>query len=269
MHAHEGSGRSGSTALRIGTLGASARACVLGSALAFTSLPTLAQSSGGLMSDAQQASAPAAAGALYVVTPATPQRWIANQGTFLFVYQDPGGDSSRVSFLRRWAKDDRFDLAKRTQAAFLEAIASRGRLALPLAVSRPEQIEPSALSRDKVPETSLRGGIVDVAVEWFGVTAAGPFSKYEPFVRLSWRVLDSRGGVIEPTRVAYYNKVKGVDLPKAHGIDADPACAWKTMDEMAKDRPRLWACMNAGLVKLAEHAAESVVPNAPAANANR
>lgn len=228
-----------------------------------------AQARGSLASDPPATPAERGAAtttALYVVTPATPQRWIANQGAFLFVYRDPGGDSSRVSFLRRWAKDDRFDLAKRAQSAVLEAVAARGRLALPLAVSRPEQIEPSPLARDQVPETALRGEILDVSVEWFGVASSGPFSKYQPFVRLSWRVLDARGGIVEPSRVAYYNEIKGAQLPKAHGIAADPDCAWKDLEAMAKERPRVWACFNDALVKLAQHVAETVVPAPPPAS---
>jgi hypothetical protein len=205
-----------------------------------------------------------ASGAFYVATPATPQRWIAHQGSFLFVYRDPGGDSSRVAFLRRWATDDRFELAKRMQAAMLEAIASRGRLALPLAVERPEQLEPAPLAREQLPAAALPGRILDLAVEWFGVASSGPFAKYQPFVRVSWRVLDPQGRIVAPSRVAYYNAAKGLGLPPAaHAIAADPECAWQSLDEMAKERPRLWACCNDALGKIAAHIADSVVAVAP------
>lgn len=219
--------------------------------------------SGGLSSD-RGAGAASAASALYVVTPATPQRWIANQGAFLLVFKDPGGDSSRVSYLRRWAKDDRFDLAKRAQSAVLEAIAERGRLTLPLTVSRPEQIQPSPLARDQVPQTSLRGEILDVAVEWFGVSSSGPFAKYHPFVRLSWRVVDARGGIVRPTQVVQYHEVRGSGLSKADTIDADPECAWDSIEAMSKERPRVWACFTGALDAVAERVADSVAPAARA-----
>lgn len=219
---------------------------------------------GGLSSD-RGVGASGASTALYVVTPATPQRWIANQGAFLLVFKDPGGDSTRVSYLRRWAKDDRFDLAKRAQSAVLEAIAARGRLTLPLAVSRPEQIQPSPLARDQVPQTALRGEILDVAVEWFGVSSSGPFAKYHPFVRISWRVVDARGGIVRPTQVVQYHEVRGSGLPKAETIDTDPECAWESIEAMSKERPRVWACFNGALDAVAKRVAESVVPVAPAA----
>jgi hypothetical protein len=36
---------------------------------------------------------------------------------------------------------------------------------------------------------------------------------------------------------------------------------------MAKERPRVWACFNDALVKLAMHVADSIAPAAPAAPA--
>lgn len=199
--------------------------------------------------------------AISVVTPATPRQWKAFSGGLLVVPTFSDG-SDRAITLQRWAKDDRFDLAVRMQRSALEAIAKRERLALPLNVQRPPQVEPSSLARDLLPETAVPGQILDIAVEWFGVSASTSYVDFKPYVRVGWRLLDGKGSVVVPKRVVYY-RAKGVLesalAPRSVVLDADPACAWAKFEAIAKERARFWGCMGDGLDRIAESIADEVV----------
>lgn len=199
--------------------------------------------------------------AIHVVTPATPRQWKAFSGGLVLLptFSD---ESDRVITLQRWAKDDRFDLATRMQRSALEAIAKRERLALPLRVERPPQVEPSSLARDMLPATPVPGQILDIAVEWFGVSASTSYVDFKPYVRVGWRLLDGKGGVLQPKRVVYYRAKTLVDrtMPSnAKLLVADPECAWAKFEAIAKERQRFWGCMGDGLDRIAEAIADEVV----------
>lgn len=198
--------------------------------------------------------------AVSVVTPATPRQWQAFSGGLVVMPTFSDG-ADRAIVLQRWAKDDRFDLATRMQRSAMEAIAKRERLALPLHVNRPAQVEPSSLARDMLPQTALPGPILDISVEGFGVSASTSFVDFKPYVRVGWRLLDGKGAVLLPKRVVYY-RAKGfmdsVTAPHAVVLTTDPQCAWAKFEAIAKERQRFWACMGDGLDRIAESIADEV-----------
>ncbi len=202
--------------------------------------------------------------AVNVATPATPRQWQAFSGGLVVMPTFSDG-SDRAIVLQRWAKDDRFDLATRMQRSALEAIAKRERLALPLAVKRPPQVEPSSLARDMLPQTALPGPILDVSVEVFGVSASTAYVDFKPYVRVGWRLLDGKGSVVLPKRVVYYRAkslMDSVTAPHSIVITTDPQCAWAKFEAIAKERQRFWGCMGDGLDRIAESIADDVVKSA-------
>jgi hypothetical protein len=188
--------------------------------------------------------------AISVVTPATPSRWSAAAGGLMQLV-DPWGDEDKALLLRRMAKEDRFDLAKRTQQRVLEALANRGRVALPLEVRRPPELSPGPLARDRLPERALPGSLLDVSVEWFGLYRSGALESYRPMVAVSFRVLGPKGELEQSSRRILFNVPSGV-AKGGEAIAAEGECAWKSFDEIYKDRARLWGCMDAALEKVAD-----------------
>ncbi len=188
--------------------------------------------------------------AISVLTPATPTRWSAAAGGLMQLV-DPWGDADKAAELKRMAKEDRFDLARRLQQHVLEALASRGRVALPLDVSRPPELSPGPLARDRLPERTLPGALVDVSVEWFGVYRSGAFEPYRPMLAVSFRVLAPDGGLEQSTRRILFNVPSGV-ATGGEAIAAEGDCAWESFDALYGDRARLWGCMDAAIEKVAD-----------------
>lgn len=195
----------------------------------------------------------ATAGALQavsVVTPATPSRWSAAAGGLMQLV-DPWGDEDKASLLKRMAKEDRFDLARRMQQHVLESIAKRGRVALPLDVQRPAELSPGPLARDRLPASALPGAMIDVSVEWFGLYRSGAFESYRPMIAASFRVLGPTGGLEQSSRRILYNVPSGL-AKGGEAIEAAGDCAWKSFDELRRERARLWGCMDAALDQVAD-----------------
>jgi hypothetical protein len=193
-----------------------------------------------------------------VVTPGTPARWSAASGGLMKLF-DPFGDEDKAALLKRLAKEDRFELAKRMQQHMLEALANRGQVALPLVVSRPAELAPGPLARDRLPQTALPGALLDLAVEWFGVYRPGAFDAYQPMLSVSYRLLGPRGSLERGTRRLYYNVAPG-DRPKGgETVEPGTECTWKSFDEMSKERQRLWGCMDAALEKVAARIGDRIV----------
>jgi hypothetical protein len=185
-----------------------------------------------------------------VVTPATPTRWSAAAGGLLQLV-DPWGDADKALLLKRMADEDRFDLARRTQQHLLEALARRGRVALPLAVSRPAELSPGPLARDRLPQQALPGSLLDVSVEWFGVYRGGALESYRPMLAASFRVLGPGGGLEQSTRRVLFNVPSGI-AKGGEAIAAAGDCAWKSFDEIRRQRARFWGCMDAAIEQVAE-----------------
>jgi hypothetical protein len=185
-----------------------------------------------------------------VVTPATPTRWSAAAGGLMQLV-DPWGDEDKALLLKRMAKEDRFDLAKRVQQHLLEALARRGRVALPLEVPRPAELAPGPLARDRLPAQALPGSLLDVSVEWFGVYRSGALEAYRPMVALNYRVLGPGGRLEQSTRRILYNVPSAV-AKGGETIAAEGDCAWKSFDELRKERARFWGCMDAAIERLAD-----------------
>ena len=185
-----------------------------------------------------------------VVTPATPTRWSAAAGGLMQLV-DPWGDEDKAALLKRMAKEDRFDLAKRVQQHVLEALAARGRVALPLEVTRPAELSPSPLARDRLPERALPGSLLDVSVEWFGLYRSGALESYRPMLAVSFRVLGPSGALEQSTRRVLFNVPSGV-AKGGEAIAAEGDCAWQSFDELHRDRARLWGCMDAAIEKVAD-----------------
>lgn len=188
--------------------------------------------------------------AISVVTPATPIRWSAAAGGLMQLV-DPWGDEDKAALLKRLAKEDRFDLAKRVQQHVLEALATRGRVALPLDVPRPAELAPGPLARDRLPEKALPGSLLDVSVEWFGVYRSGALESYRPMLAMSFRVLSPTGSLEQSTRRILYNVPSGV-AKGGEAMTADGDCAWKSFDELRRERARFWGCMDAAIEKVAD-----------------
>jgi hypothetical protein len=185
-----------------------------------------------------------------VVTPATPSRWSAAAGG-LMQFVDPWGDEDKALLLKRMAKEDRFDLANRMQQRVLEALANRGRVALPLALQRPPELSPGPLARDRLPERALPGSLLDVSVEWFGLYRSGALESYRPMLAVSFRIVRPTGALEHSTRRILFNVPSGV-AKGGEAIAAEGDCAWKSFDELRKDRARFWGCMDAAIEKVAD-----------------
>lgn len=202
----------------------------------------------------------AAAGGLQtisVVTPATPTRWSAAAGGLMQLV-DPWGDEDKALLLKRMAKEDRFDLARRMQQHVLEALANRGRVALPLELTRPAELSPGPLARDRLPEKALPGSLLDVSVEWFGLYRSGALESYRPMVAVSFRLLGPGGGLEQSTRRILYNVP--TDVAKGgEAIAAEGDCAWKSFDELTRERARFWGCMDAAIDKVADRIGTHIV----------
>ena len=197
--------------------------------------------------------------AVGVLTPGTPQRWSASAGGLLGIV-DPWGDEDKAARLKRLAREDRFDLALRLQKHLLEAIATRGGLAVPVNLVRPPQLQPKPLARDLLPETPLPGVLLDATVEWFGVHSRGVTHDYQPWLLVSFRTVNARGGVELATRRIYYNRFPDRDLPEAESIAADASCKWQKFEDVARDRQRLWGCFDVAIEKVADRIAEQLTP---------
>jgi hypothetical protein len=164
---------------------------------------------------------------------------------------DPWGDEDQASLLKRMAQEDRFDLARRMQQHLLEALARRGRVALPLELPRPPELSPGPLARDRLPAKALPGSMLDVSVEWFGVYRSGALEPYRPMVAVSFRVLGPSGALEQGTRRILFNVPSGV-AKGGEAIAAEGDCAWKSFDELRRDRARLWGCMDAAIEQVAD-----------------
>jgi hypothetical protein len=185
-----------------------------------------------------------------VVTPATPSRWSAVVGGLVQLV-DPWGDADKAALLKRMAKEDRFDLAKHAQQRVLEALASRGRLALPIDVDRPAELSPGPLARERLPAAAVPGQLLDVAIEWFGLYRSGALESYRPMVAVSFRVLNANGQLEQSTRRILLHVPSSV-ATGGEAIAAEGDCAWKSFDELPRERARLWGCMDAALEKVAD-----------------
>ena len=197
--------------------------------------------------------------AVGVLTPGTPQRWSASVGGLLKIV-DPWGDEDKAARLKQLAREDRFDLALRLQKHLLEAIATRGALAVPVNLVRPPQLQPKPLARDLLPQAPLPGVLLDATVEWFGVHTRGITHDYQPWLLVSFRTVDAHGGVVLATRRVYYNRIAGADLPVAESIAADENCKWEKFADVVRDRQRLWGCFDTAIEKIAVRIAEQVTP---------
>jgi hypothetical protein len=196
-----------------------------------------------------------------VVTPATPTRWSAAAGGLMQLV-DPWGDEDKTLLLKRLAKEDRFDLAKRVQQHVLEALATRGRVALPLDVARPPDLSPGPLARDRLPEQALPGSLVDVSVEWFGLYRSGALESYRPMMAVTFRVLDPVGRLEQSSRRVLFN-VPSALATGGEAIAAEGDCAWKSFDELRRDRARFWGCMDAAIEKVADRIGAHVAGREP------
>jgi hypothetical protein len=185
-----------------------------------------------------------------VVTPATPTRWsMAAGGMLQFV--DPWGDEDKAQMLKRMAKEDGFELARRVQQHVLEALASRGRVALPLDITRPPELSPGPLARDRLPPRALPGPLLDVSVEWFGLYRGGVSESYRPMLAASFRVLGPDGALEQSTRRILFNVPAGI-AKGGEAIPAEGECAWKSVEELPRERARLWGCLDAAIQVVAE-----------------
>jgi len=194
--------------------------------------------------------------AISVATPATPIRWSAAAGGLMQLV-DPWGDEGKAALLKRMAQEDRFDLAKRMQQHLLEALAKRGRLALPLDLQRPPELSPGPLPRDRLPETALPGSLIDVSVEWFGVHRSGALEAYRPMVAASFRVLGPNGALEQSTRRILFNVPSDL-AAGGEAIAAGSGCEWKSFDELRRERARLWGCMDGALEQVADRIGQHV-----------
>lgn len=192
-----------------------------------------------------------------VVTPATPTRWSAAAGGLMQLV-DPWGDEDKAMLLKRMAKEDRFDLARRVQQHVLEALARRGRVSLPLEVSRPPELAPGPLARERLPEQALPGSLLDVSVEWFGVYRGGAFEAYRPMLAVGFRVLGPTGALEQSTRRLLFNVPSGI-AKGGEAIAAGDDCAWKSFDEIRAERARFWGCMDAAIERVADRIGAHVV----------
>ena len=68
---------------------------------------------------------------------------------------------------------------------------------------------------------------------------------------MSFRVLSPTGSLEQSTRRILYNVPSGV-AKGGEAMTADGDCAWKSFDELRRERARFWGCMDAAIEKVAD-----------------
>lgn len=106
--------------------------------------------------------------------------------------------------LRRLAAEERFDPARKLVDRLVETLAEAGHTAVYEPIPRKPAGSIQSLSRSDLPEEPKGRLFLDVTIRWICLCRGDEYFEFSPSMSLGWRVLDTRGGVVEPTRVLTY-----------------------------------------------------------------
>lgn len=163
--------------------------------------------------------------------------------------------------LRKLAAEERFDPARRFADRLVEALAKAGHTAVYEPIPRKPAGSIQSLSRSDLPEKPQGKVFLDVTIRWICLCRGDKYFEFSPSMSLGWRVLDSRGGIIEPTRELTYVHDDGPTpaskASKRNGKQSAAAaesryptaavsasCNFKDVDDGLANPTALWGCFN-------------------------
>jgi hypothetical protein len=169
-----------------------------------------------------------------------------------------------------YAKRDGFDAAERFSSQLLSVLRAKGRDAITVKVSRPTRGPPRPLERGDLPAIEDGRAMLDVQFAFIAVAAISEFSAYKPALSLTYRVVGANGQLLQGSRVLTYREGTTKGLPgwfakpgsfgnatsmtseKLVEFNNDPACTWKTFNQVKDSTARVWLCFDDAFVRLAE-----------------
>jgi hypothetical protein len=161
--------------------------------------------------------------------------------------------------LRRLADEERFDPAQRLVDRLVEALAKAGHTAVYEPISRRPAGSIQSLSRSDLPEKPEGRQFLDVTIRWICLCRGDKYVEFSPSMSLGWRVLDSRGGIIEPTRELTYVHDDGPTVPlwtfkrndkqeaaaagsRYPAAAVSASCNYTDVDDGLRNPTVLWGC---------------------------
>jgi hypothetical protein len=183
----------------------------------------------------------------------------------------PSVDRKRSQRLTALAGASGFDVEKRIAGALPSAFASRGVPVDEVEITRARS-GPRPVARDELPYPATHSAYLDVAVDNVWLVARTHASPYRPAVRITFRIVDAKGSVVQPARSYIANHIQAVLSQDAstsgagfvHAkrveIPSDPGCEFDSFDDATRDPVRLWACYGSVFQIVATELAGDAVP---------
>jgi hypothetical protein len=216
--------------------------------------------------------APIAPPGIAVLTPGVPA---SLQVTTLELLSEVTGVSTSAGtqsamLFTSYAMRDGFDAAERFSSQLLSVLRAQGRDAIAVKVSRPTRGPPRPLERGDLPEVEDGRVMLDVQFAFIALAAISEFSAYKPAMGLTYRVVGANGQLIQGSRALTYREGTTKFLPgwfakpgsfsgatsmtseKLVEFNNDPACSWKTFNQVKDSTARVWVCFDDAFVRLAE-----------------
>jgi hypothetical protein len=161
--------------------------------------------------------------------------------------------------LQKLAVEERFDPAQRLADRLVEALAEAGHSAAYEPIPRKAPGSKQSLSRSDLPEQPKGELILDVTIRMICLCRGDSYFDFSPAFSLAWRVLDSRGGIVEPTRIMTYVHDDGPtpaskasrrsDRQEAAAAESryptvavSASCNFKDVDDGLSNPTLLWGC---------------------------
>jgi hypothetical protein len=183
---------------------------------------------------------------------------VASDLPFVDTFQDMTARKQSLK-LAELAKAERFDPARRLADRLVEALAEAGHAAAFEPIARKPAGSVQSLSRSDLPESPQGKFILDATIRWHGLAKPGDFKDYSPTIVLGWRILDPKGGVVEPTRVltyvhatgwspgyksAFTSPVKGAPAqPSYPSVTVTDSCKFEKIEDAMQNSAVVWGCM--------------------------
>jgi len=175
--------------------------------------------------------------------------------------------SGQKGELNGWAARDKLDLSGSLAQHLIASLSNSGHSAVAISVTRKSPDAKRPIARDEIPATPPANVLLDVTLAYAGLYSPTDLESLGPALLVDYRWLTPRGDLIQGTRLIIYNRGMA-DLVRRHGvpglfypltrqdttpyIDADPDCRFKSFKAVENDAAKLWACFDAGLVKVAD-----------------
>ncbi len=156
--------------------------------------------------------------------------------------------------LRKLAAEERFDPAQRLADRLVEALAKSGHSAVYEPIPRKPPGSIQSLARSDLPEKPKGRMFLDVTIRWICLCRGDKYVEFSPSMALGWRVLDSRGGIVEPTREMTYVHDDGPAESRYPPVTVSASCNYKDVDDGLANPTVLWGCfgeaMDAAVARL-------------------